>query len=352
MSYLELNYKPVVGWSNYVVTSCGRVFNKETNKEVAQVLSGKPQYKYVNLQRDKQRKLLRVHRLVALAFLPVVEGKAFVDHIDRDKMNNDLSNLRWATASENQRNQPRIRLLGCGSTGIEHLTTKELNFADKYNLLYLPAEDIKTIYSVCDMLGGSYRLLKKQVTINNETRSAAAWCIYLGIVYKTFTTNKNKKARVYSWTTDTKDRFVSIYRRKTERELDKECDQRALARKLGISVDEYLNRDTRKMVVINGEEVFYYSRADLCSILKVSEGRVRMRMKRKGMTLEQALQAPPERVNKYLYNGVVYSIKDLCSLLSGDRVSPRKFNNYKAKYGEIFLEKLGIYGVNIQPYFL
>ena len=174
MSYLELNYKSIGGWSNYVVTSCGRVFNKETGKEVAQVLSGKPQYKYVNLQRDKQRKLLRVHRLVALAFLPTVEGKAFVDHIDRDKMNNDLSNLRWATASENQRNQPRIRLLGCGSTGIEHLTTKELNFADKYNLLYLPAEDIKTIYSVCDMLGGSYRLLKKQVTINNETRSAAA----------------------------------------------------------------------------------------------------------------------------------------------------------------------------------
>jgi len=352
MSYLELNYKPIDGWSNYVVTSCGRVFKKETGEEVAQVLSGKPQYKYVNLQRDKQRKLLRVHRLVALAFLPSIEGKVFVDHIDRDKMNNDLSNLRWATASENQRNQPRIRLLGCGSTGIEHLTTKELNFADRYNLLSSPAEDIKTIYSVCGELGGSYSLLKKQVTINNETHSAAAWCLYLGIVYKTFTTNKNKKARVYSWTTDTKDSFVSVYRRKTKRELDKECDQRALARKLGISVDEYLNKDSRKMVVINGEEVLYHSRAELCAILKVSEDRVRMRMKRKGMTLEQALQAPPERVNKYLYNGVVYSIKDLCSLLSGDRVSPRKFNKYKAKYGEIFLEKLGIYGVDIQPYFL
>ena len=163
MKYLELDYRVVEGWDNYIVTSCGRVFRKD-GKEVSQVLTGGTQYKYVNLRKQGTRKLIRVHRLIALAFLPAVEGKAFVDHIDRDKMNNDLSNLRWATASENQRNQPRIRLLGCGSTGIEHLTTKELNFADRYNLLSSPAEDIKTIYSVCGELGGSYSLLKKQVT--------------------------------------------------------------------------------------------------------------------------------------------------------------------------------------------
>jgi len=352
MKYLELNYKPIDGWSNYVVTSCGRVFNKETGKEVAQVLSGKPQYKYVNLQRDKQRKLLRVHRLVALAFLPTVEGKAFVDHIDRDKMNNNASNLRWATASENSRNMANNRMLVCGGFAQDLLTANELNFAERNNLLILPVEDIKTVYSVCKELGGTYQLLTKEVTINNETHSAATWCIYLNTNYKTFISNANKVGMTYSWKADTKDSGVTVYQRKTKKELIKESDQRTAARKLGISVDEYLNRDTRKMVVINGEEVLYHSRVELCSILKVSEDRVRMRMKRKGMTLEQALQAPPERVNKYLYNGVVYSIKDLCSLLSGDRVSPRKFNKYKAKYGEIFLEKLGIYGVDIQPYFL
>ena len=183
MSYLELNYKPVVGWSNYVVTSCGRVFKKETGKEVAQVLSGNPQYKYVNLQRDKQRKLIRVHRLVALAFLPVVEGKAFVDHIDRDKMNNDLSNLRWATASENHRNMANNRLLVCGNFAIDLLTPSELYFAERNNLLSLPVEDIKTIYLLCKSIGCSYKKLTVPLMVNGVTHTSGAWCIYLGIKY-------------------------------------------------------------------------------------------------------------------------------------------------------------------------
>ena len=43
-------------------------------KEVVQVLTGKPQYKYVNLKNDKGRKLLRVHRLLAEAYIPKLSG--------------------------------------------------------------------------------------------------------------------------------------------------------------------------------------------------------------------------------------------------------------------------------------
>lgn len=348
MKYLELDYRAIEGWDNYVVTSCGRVFRKD-GKEVSQVLTGEPQYKYVNLRQDKQRKLIRVHRLVALAFLPTIEGKAFVDHIDRDKMNNNLSNLRWATRSENHRNMANNRRLVCGGFAQDLLTANELNFAERNNLLILPVEDIKTIYSVCKELGGTYQLLTKEVTINNETHSAATWCIYLNTNYKTFISNANKVGMTYSWKVDTKDSGVTVYQRKTKRELGKEKGQRASARKLGMTLEDYLNRDTRKVIVVNGQEVVYSNVAELCKLYGVSEARVEARMRRKGMTLEEALQAPVERVGKYLYNDTVYTIKELCSVIN---LSQRRFIKYKAKYGDTFMDRLGIGHLDIQPYVL
>ena len=43
----------------------------------------------------------KIHRLVAEAFLPRVQGKKFVNHKDGNKLNNRADNLEWCTSSEN-----------------------------------------------------------------------------------------------------------------------------------------------------------------------------------------------------------------------------------------------------------
>jgi hypothetical protein len=54
-----------------------------------------------------ERKHYRVHRLVAMAWLPNPENKPEVDHIDNNKKNCAVSNLRWVTSAENKANSPQ-----------------------------------------------------------------------------------------------------------------------------------------------------------------------------------------------------------------------------------------------------
>lgn len=57
-------------------------------------------------------KCIRVHRLVAEAFVPKVEGKPYINHIDADKLNNHYSNLEWCTQKENVHHAIRLGLNG------------------------------------------------------------------------------------------------------------------------------------------------------------------------------------------------------------------------------------------------
>ncbi len=58
-------------------------------------------YPHVAFFKDGKRKAKTVHRLVAQAYLPDYCEELDVDHIDRDKTNNNFSNLRMVTTQQN-----------------------------------------------------------------------------------------------------------------------------------------------------------------------------------------------------------------------------------------------------------
>lgn len=90
-----------ISWNqNYSVSDDGQVRNDRTGKIRAQTLCKNNGYYIVDLYKDNKRKKVPVHRLVAEAFIPNPDNKKTVDHKDGNRTNNNVSNLRWATYSE------------------------------------------------------------------------------------------------------------------------------------------------------------------------------------------------------------------------------------------------------------
>jgi hypothetical protein len=101
-------FRSVDSYENYAVSSFGRVKNTKTGRILKTGDNGRG-YLTVNLCEDGVKKTHRIHRLVANAFINNPNDKEQVDHIDNNRTNNYISNLRFATIKENSRNSS-IRL--------------------------------------------------------------------------------------------------------------------------------------------------------------------------------------------------------------------------------------------------
>lgn len=138
-------WKDIDGYEGlYQVSNRGRVkalnFARSGKEGIIKQQTNHKGYNVVYLSRDDIRKTFKVHRLVALAFIPNIENKLCVDHINTIRNDNRVENLRWVTHKENCNNEltkehmsgtkksckPRTRRKGYTSKKKGFVTSNEL----------------------------------------------------------------------------------------------------------------------------------------------------------------------------------------------------------------------------------
>ena len=112
-------WKDIEGWPGYKVSNHGRVKLKLGRIYFGNLTRG---YYKVSLCRGSKNNnnyeilCTFVHRLVALAFIPKVEGKTCINHIDCNPKNNRVENLEWCTHKENCNHPPSRANLSAAAT--------------------------------------------------------------------------------------------------------------------------------------------------------------------------------------------------------------------------------------------
>ena len=107
---IQPQWKDIVGYENeYQISQFGEIRTLKDSPKLKKYDVLKPQiskrngYVYQMLYKNGKEKLLRVHRLVAMAFLPNPNNLPQVNHKDGNKQNNSVDNLEWCEQSDNMK---------------------------------------------------------------------------------------------------------------------------------------------------------------------------------------------------------------------------------------------------------
>ncbi len=115
---MEEIYKVIIGFNNYEVSSYGNVRNIKTKRVLKPHL--RKDYYEIRLSVCNVSTTITLHKLVANTFLDNPNDKDCIDHIDNDKLNNNITNLRYATKSENQYNRKINKNNTSGFKGVSY----------------------------------------------------------------------------------------------------------------------------------------------------------------------------------------------------------------------------------------
>lgn len=114
-------WKQIEGYPHLYISTKGRIYTTTYQRFLKPYLTNRG-YLNIGLNKDKVIKVTSVHRLVAKAFIPNPDNLPQVDHIDGNKLNNEVKNLQWISTSDNCRKsfshaEKRNKAIICVETG-------------------------------------------------------------------------------------------------------------------------------------------------------------------------------------------------------------------------------------------
>lgn len=178
-------WKDIEGYEGiYQISSLGRVKSLERNikghgsswlkdESLLRLCLDKKGYCIVRLSRNNLKQTFKVHRLVALNFIPNPENKPQINHKDCIKLNNEYGNLEWCNNSENQLHAFSH---GLNSHTINHTIA---NRVQGFNRRRLSGENVSEMKSM-RVSGFTYREISEKYSISGKMAEQ----IIKGVKYK------------------------------------------------------------------------------------------------------------------------------------------------------------------------
>lgn len=147
-------WKPIDNFPNYFVSNLGNVkrFYPSKNKEkILKFGYNNDGYNQVCLYKQGKKSTQRVCRLVAKAFIPSDDKTLVVNHIDKNRKNDNVSNLEWLSIKDNVRYSRAIKIIATNINNNDILTFESLKDAEKEGF------NLGNIWSCCNKKRKQYK---------------------------------------------------------------------------------------------------------------------------------------------------------------------------------------------------